>query len=224
MIAVLACAGLAHAQTVDNEVQTQIRRAAIKYLGPIDLQDYPELELSLIAALRADCDESVRHEAAIALGNCRRLTLRLLEALNMTALGLNLDGSPAEHSERVRLAAHLSLQSCAGRGLCLPPKSPFFDSGARTTTPEVLPTSFVQPKLAPATPNDCRLAETISSSQPGPAPPSHPFYRSLLSRLGFAPREEADRVDPRLSGVTTIGSDASPAKSSPALSAETRLP
>src|SRR6516162_9125586 len=92
-----------------DEAHANVRRAAVRYLATIDCLYYPEAESGLIAAMRADRVEMVRYEAALAPGNCRGLTAKMLEALNMTALGLELDGNPAESSERVRSAARSSL-------------------------------------------------------------------------------------------------------------------
>lgn len=92
-----------------DEGQALARQAAVRYLGTIDCHYYPEAEAGIIAALRCDRIESVRFEAAVALGTCRGVSMRTLEALNIVALGLETDGNPAESSETVRLAARHSL-------------------------------------------------------------------------------------------------------------------
>jgi hypothetical protein len=93
-----------------DEAQSKARCAAVRYLATVDCHYYPEAELGLVAALRADRVEAVRLEAAVAIGQCRGVTLRMTEALQLTAQGLDSDGNPAETSERVRTAARNSLQ------------------------------------------------------------------------------------------------------------------
>jgi hypothetical protein len=113
----------------------------------------------------------VRYEAALALGNCRKLTEKMLEALNMTALGLDLDGNPAEFSERVRCAARNSLHRCSSRGLCLPPLDPQMvptdawqspDPFTPQSTANNVPTYV--PVAAPIPQHERELAETISAN------------------------------------------------------------
>ena len=93
-----------------DEMQTNARCAAVRYLASVDCHYYPEAEFGLIAALRTDRVEAVRLEAALALGYCRGTTMRTTQALHMAAQGMDSDGNPAETSERVRAAACLTLQ------------------------------------------------------------------------------------------------------------------
>jgi hypothetical protein len=104
-----------------DESQARARRAAVRYLSSVDCFFYPEAEAGLVAALRSDRSELVRYEAAMALGNCARLTDRMVEALNMTALAVELDGNPMETSDRVRLAAKAALERGVSRGAVLRP-------------------------------------------------------------------------------------------------------
>jgi hypothetical protein len=152
-----------------DEAKASSRRAAVKYLATIDCQYYPEAESGIIAALRADRSENVRYEAAVALANCRGLTERMLEALNMTALGLELDGNPAETSDRVRGAARSSLYRCSSRGLCLPPLG--LQSAAVmdwfTPAPLVLqPTAYLVPPSAPITPPVVQVPASAPAAPP----------------------------------------------------------
>jgi hypothetical protein len=93
-----------------DEAQAKSRCAAVRYLASVDCHYYPEAELGLVSALRADRVEAVRLEAAQAIGQCRGVTLRMAEALQLTVHGMDSDGNPAETSERVRAAAFHALQ------------------------------------------------------------------------------------------------------------------
>lgn len=97
-----------------DESQANTRRAAVRFLGTVDCHYYPEAELGLIAALRADRVEGVRFEAALAIAKCRGVTPRMLEALNVAAQGTDMDGNPGETSERVRIAARNALSKGVG--------------------------------------------------------------------------------------------------------------
>ena len=201
-----------------DESQAAARRAAVRYLGTVDCNYYPEAEAGLIAALRADRIEMVRYEAAIALGNGRSLSERMLESLNMTALGVELDGNPAESSERVRGAAQNALQRCSSRGLCFPPTTPLVMPTADWYTPDsnlLQPTSYMVPASVPSGPQttsqERARAETIST----PPPKNTPFtvaQRTLFQYfMGVAPARETTRssrtaVDSRLQGLAPLGS------------------
>jgi PBS lyase HEAT-like repeat len=201
-----------------DEAQASARRAAVRYLATIDWHYFPEAESALIAAMRADRVEMVRHEAAFALGNCRALTEKTLEALNMTALGLELDGNPAESSERVRSAARSSLHRCSSRGLCLPPPDPQVaptvawlapDPFTIQTTGYYVPTYV--PVAAPIPQHERELAETISANPKTTS--SLNGSRSLWHfLLGFTSGRESapdtrKNLDPRLRGLRPLGSE-----------------
>ena len=77
-----------------------------------DCHYWPEVTEALIGALRADRNECVRMEAALALGRgccCNRATMM---ALTLTVSGSTADGNPAEDSERVKCAAMAALNHC----------------------------------------------------------------------------------------------------------------
>ena len=92
-----------------EEAGAKNRRAAVRYLGTVDWHYYPEAEAALIAALRADRNELVRIEAAHSLGN-GYCTKKGIEALEMVLAGSEIDGNPAENSERVKATAQIALQ------------------------------------------------------------------------------------------------------------------
>ncbi|MBI1831976.1 MAG: hypothetical protein HYR84_11055 [Planctomycetes bacterium] len=203
-----------------DEMQARSRQAAVKYLASVDCSYFPEAESGLIASLRSDRIESVRYEAALALGNAPRLTEKMLEALNMTALGICLDGHPIEVSERVRQAAKQSLERCAARGLCLAPAQhtvlPSVDM--LPPRPVVIQPIYYQAPMAvptalPVSAQERHLAETISTSAktPAAAAPSRPLLQFLMRFT--SPREPADasqkHVDPRLRGLAPLGNDGS---------------
>lgn len=95
-----------------DEANAKARRAAVRYLGTVDCHYWPEAQDALINSLRADRNECVRLEAALALGNgccCNQATI---EALRISVSGSQEDGNPSENSERVKAAAYVALHHC----------------------------------------------------------------------------------------------------------------
>ncbi|MEQ8791061.1 MAG: hypothetical protein RIC55_32665 [Pirellulaceae bacterium] len=88
------------------------RAANVRFLGTVDCHWYPEAEAALIASLRADRSECVRHEAALALGRGCCCTKKTVEALKICIAGSNRDGNPGENSLRVKMSAFEALQNC----------------------------------------------------------------------------------------------------------------
>jgi hypothetical protein len=196
-----------------EESQVIARRAAVKYLGLVDCYHYPEAEMSLIAALRTDRSEIIRLEAALAVGSGRTLTDRLIEALNIASLGLDLDGHPAEPSPRVRQAARESLQRCAARGLCLPPLADQALAPIDWPLPEFMaiqPATYAVPAFVPTQPpptqRDRDIAESVSVQAKANAAPRTllPFLHQLKTASGS---ESRNRTDSRMQGLRPIGSD-----------------
>jgi hypothetical protein len=95
-----------------DEAEAKARRAAVRYLGTVDCHYWPEAQDALIGALRADRNECVRWEAAMALGGGCCCTKKTMEALLISATASDKDGNPSETCERVRAAAYASLQHC----------------------------------------------------------------------------------------------------------------
>ena len=212
-----------------DEAQIEARRAAVKYLGTIDCRFYPEVEFGLVAALRSDSCESVRYEAAVAIGSISVLTLKMLEALNMAALGIDLDGNPSETSDRVRIAARMSLYRCACRGLCMSPEDPsvLVRDRVESQSPSVVPASYVSRTIVPASQAERDLAATISTKTAAPpASTQRPVYQFLLGFFGRdASRDGRDNVDPRLRGLNVLGSESTVAiPTTPPVFASPRLP
>ncbi len=111
------CAGDSPADKIKQDAaNAAARRAAVKYLGTVDCHWYPEAELGLIGALRADRNECVRWEAAHQLGRGCCCTPKTIEALKICVEASNRDGNPSENSCRVRAEAYGSLQVCLGCG------------------------------------------------------------------------------------------------------------
>lgn len=105
----------AAARIMQDEAEAKARRAAVKYLGTVDCHYWPEAEAGLINALRADRNECVRFEAALALGRGCCCTKNVIEALSIVVSGSDRDGNPSETSERVRGAAAFALDHCVAR-------------------------------------------------------------------------------------------------------------
>jgi hypothetical protein len=98
-----------------DEAGAKARRAALRYLGTVDCHYWPEAIDALINGLRADRNECVRLEAALALGNGCCCNPKTITALGIAAAGTDEDGNPAETSERVRAAAFVALNRCVDR-------------------------------------------------------------------------------------------------------------
>ncbi len=95
-----------------DEADAAARREAVRYMAGADCHYWPEVTEALIGALRADRNECVRLEAALALGRgccCNRATMK---ALTLTVSGSTEDGNPPEDSERVKAAALAALNHC----------------------------------------------------------------------------------------------------------------
>jgi hypothetical protein len=196
-----------------DEMQGQARRSAVRYLATVDCHYYHEAEAALIAALRADRVEAVRLEAARALADCPGVTVRILDALNLTALGLDLDGNPAETSAAVRSAARDSLNRCLMRGIGMSPVS--------QTLPSVRETPLALTPLATAvvTPAERLRAETVSTNVKldPPVAPTRSFFQivtNLISREPPPPKLSGDAyarqaTAARMRGLTPIGPESS---------------
>ncbi|MCI0640458.1 MAG: hypothetical protein L0Y72_07160 [Gemmataceae bacterium] len=118
-LAALAAAGKADsaegaaAAIQKSEAEAKARRAAVRYLGTVDCNYWPEAKAALKAALRGDPNECVRFEAALALGRGCCCNQETLDALKHSANGSKADGFPAESSPRVRAAAADAFFRCA---------------------------------------------------------------------------------------------------------------
>lgn len=102
----------AAARIAADEANAKARRKAVRYLATVDCRYWPEATEALVNALRADRNECVRLEAAIALGKgccCNKATIR---ALTLTINCSDEDGNPIEASPRVREAAEVALIHC----------------------------------------------------------------------------------------------------------------
>ena len=109
------------AQIKKDEAGAKARRAAVRYLGTVDCHYWPEVAGELINSLRADKNECVRFEAAMALARGCCCTKETVKALSISAAGTKEDKNPEETSPRVRDAACLALEHCLS---CMPPEPP----------------------------------------------------------------------------------------------------
>jgi hypothetical protein len=208
-------AEIAAAKVKLDEIQARSRQAAVKYLATVDCLYYPEAEASLIAALRADRNEVVRLEAATAIGSCRGVTVRILDALHLTATAQETDGNPAEPSERVRSAARISLNKLLSSGLSAGGVDFLPAMVNRPTPASVLPAAQYLPP-APASPpvsqHERDIAATVSVQPKSAASPTvaarptlYDYWRNFVYGRDAAAAPGA--VDPRLRGLTPLGSE-----------------
>ncbi len=96
-----------------SEAEAKARREAVRYLGTVDCNYFPEAKGVLIKSLRKDPNECVRYEAALALGRGCCCNKDTMDALKYSANGSKEDGNPPECSWRVREQAAESLAHCA---------------------------------------------------------------------------------------------------------------
>ncbi len=112
----------AAARVKQDTLAAKARRAAVRYLGTVDCNYWPEARAALINALLEDKNECVRLEAAVALqrGCCCKqdVIVALVKSVSGTRDYLLKDGKmipvgpPAEDCERVRFAAMVALEHC----------------------------------------------------------------------------------------------------------------
>jgi hypothetical protein len=187
--AAMTLAEIAAVKIKGEEAGAKNRRAAVHYLGTLEWHYYPEAEEALVAALRADRNEQVRLEAAQALA-LHQCTKRGVDALNIVLAGSEIDGNPAEISEKVKVVARVALQHSLLK---------YGDSPG----PEIISKVPEAGKLPPPTPAPLQLtsytderafAETIGAPK---ASLNTPEMRRNLKR--------ASTASPGLSGLAPLG-------------------
>ncbi len=102
----------AAARIKKDEEEAKARREAVRFLGTVDCNYWPEATEALIQGLRKDPNECVRFEAALSLRNGCCCNEKTVKALEMCVSGSDKDGSPVERSDRVRAAAADALARC----------------------------------------------------------------------------------------------------------------
>jgi hypothetical protein len=109
----------AAARVKKDTAEAKARRAAVRYLATVDCNYWPEAQAALINSLRADRNECVRLEAALALNRgccCRKeVILALVDCVSGRAVVPLLPPppvAPPEDSPRVQAAAMLALEHC----------------------------------------------------------------------------------------------------------------
>jgi hypothetical protein len=96
-----------------DEADAKARREAVRFLGTVDCNYWPEAIDTLKTALRKDRNECVRFEAALALRNGCCCNNETIDALKNSVLGENkTDPFPVERSDRVRAVAAEALAHC----------------------------------------------------------------------------------------------------------------
>jgi hypothetical protein len=165
-----------------DEAAAAKRRADVRYLATVDCHYWPEAQDALINALRADRNECVRWEAAMALGSGCCCTPKVVVALSIAVSGSEEDGNAGETSERVRAAAHASLAHCL---TCLEPKLPAVEP-APVEGPKPEPKPEVPPEPKPeGTKPEGTKPEGTKPEGTKPVPPASgnqtpaSFYRNV---------------------------------------------
>ena len=223
-----ACAKIA----ADNQ-EAFARRDAVRCLARTDCNWWPEIELALINALRADKSECVRYEAALVIGNGCCCTKKMIEALTICINASTKDGNPPENSQRVRMQALNSLQHCLS---CykekVDPVRPEFpgnslpkpvEMGAAKTLSEDLQlvSYYIGLDKTPSSTILSRASQTLEMNKSMLAVKSLPGRRGLLDIISAAknPVDSQnpgwnDRVEPR---AATMTQGTSPAALPPSL-------
>jgi hypothetical protein len=132
----------AAARIKKEEANAKARRAAVRYLGTVDCKRFPEAEAALINALRADTNECVRLEAALALTRSCCCTRKVLEALVVTVSGRKTN-DPPEKSERVKAVAAVALEHCLHCYTEVEPVKPLESGPPEPSKPEAGPAEVV---------------------------------------------------------------------------------
>ena len=220
----LSPAEIAAAKIRVDQAGAGARLAAIRYLGTVDCHWYPEAEAALIAGLRADRNEAVRFEAALALANGCCRTRSIVDHLSLVVSAGDKDGNPPENSERVKAMAGIALNNClqnlpslAEPPLARPTSAPGQPAPLTLTLTNSLTTS--EPRsgadLVPASLAERVRAETLGVSSlrtPGPLTSRRNLYRLWAKTSGPRPIPElpvqstsAAPTSFRTSGLAPIG-------------------
>ncbi len=190
----------AAARIQQDEMEAKARREDVRILGLKDCHYWPEAQLALINALRADRNECVRLEAALALGNGCCCSKATITALTICVSGSEVDGNPSENSPRVRAAAEGALAHCLACYTEVVPVPPDTNKGIE----QKLPTNGerqvpIAPPVGPA-PLPTKTPDKLPNIGQVPVQPAD-FYK----RVEMLPRQdvlaEGKRVADR--GVTT---------------------
>jgi hypothetical protein len=102
----------AAARIKKDEADAKARRDAVRFLGTVDCNYWPEATEALVLSLRKDPNECVRFEAALSLGNGCCCNEKTIYALQLSITMCDKDGAPPERSDRVRAAAADALARC----------------------------------------------------------------------------------------------------------------
>lgn len=120
-----------------DEAEAKARREAVRFLGTVDCNYWPEAIDALKTALRKDRNECVRFEAALALQSGCCCNNEIIDALTNAVLGENkTDPHPPERSERVRAAAAEALARCPIK------EAPKIDEKKLTSNQNVTPADY----------------------------------------------------------------------------------
>jgi hypothetical protein len=167
----------AAAAIMADEAGAKARRSAMRYLGTVDCHYWPEAEAALIGGLRTDKNECVRWEAAMSLGKGCCCTRKTIEALKLVVEGSEIDGNPAETSDRVRATALAALQHCLScyheRPVGAPKEKPPGPTASRSSqsVAALLPRYYAELDKEPADRTISDARQTLARQN---APPERP--------------------------------------------------
>jgi hypothetical protein len=127
----------------EDAVAARQRQTNMRFLARVDPRYWPDAQDVLILALRRDPSESVRIEAAAALGRGYYCTKASLRALTISLNASEEDGYPAEASARVRETARKSLRQYVDHfSQYLAPNVPLHDLPEHTKQPQFMRTNY----------------------------------------------------------------------------------
>ncbi len=183
--------GGAAARIEQDAKDAKKRREEVRFLGLQDCHYWPEAQLALINALRADRNECVRLEAAWALGNGCCCGKAVIKALTICVAGSEEDGNPSENSPRVRASAEAALSHCLA---CYTEIVPVPPDGKKIEGPG----GIERPPLPPG--GSAKTPDKLPGISKAPVQPGD-YYKQVEARSKQEVVEEARTVADR--GVTT---------------------
>ncbi len=213
-----------------DEAEAGARKAAVRYLGTVDCRYWPEAQDALVTALRADRNECVRFEAALALGSGCCCTPVTVKALSITVAGSDADGNPPEVSERVKSAAEMALSQCVARTPPAPPEV------APENRELIVPPRPEGPKPEGPRPEGPRPEGAPGTSLPGPRAQSAEWNKAMAqARQVLEKRKEARQAVAAQTAnwgrdglvalaAAAMNGPATPISSSPTIVAPTTVP
>jgi hypothetical protein len=191
----------AAARIKEDAAAAAARRAAVAYLSTVDCNWWPEAQAALINSLRADRNECVRLEAALALQRGCCCSKETIAALALTVSGSRADSNPAEDSVRVKLAAVAALEHCLACYVNVVPAPPAPPPPA-PVLPKEGPAEGIPPPRpvppVPVPPPPPATGPALTSRPLFPAPNPRSPFPAYYQRVGALSRDQVAKEGLRI--------------------------